>query len=70
MSWVLQIYPALTRRRALAVRLTLLRRAGADREPDAVGPLLRLHTGGTTEEILAAYAADHRQPWDRDPGER
>jgi hypothetical protein len=28
-SWVLQIYPALSRRRALAVRLTLLHRAGA-----------------------------------------
>lgn len=27
-SWVLQIYPALTRRRVLAIRLTLLRRAG------------------------------------------
>ncbi|WP_299956471.1 potassium channel family protein [uncultured Modestobacter sp.] len=28
-SWVMQIYPALARRRALAIRLTLLERAGA-----------------------------------------
>jgi hypothetical protein len=30
-TWVLQIYPALTRRRALAIRLSLLRRADAVR---------------------------------------
>jgi hypothetical protein len=30
-TWVLQIYPALTRRRALAIRLSLLRRADAAR---------------------------------------
>jgi hypothetical protein len=30
-TWVLQIQPALTRRRALAIRLSLLRRAGAPR---------------------------------------
>jgi hypothetical protein len=35
-SWVLQIYPALTRRRALALRLSLLRRA------DTANALLRL----------------------------
>ena len=29
LSWVMQVYPALTRRRTLAVRLNLLRRAGA-----------------------------------------
>lgn len=29
LSWLMQVYPALTRRRALAVRLSLLRRAGA-----------------------------------------
>ena len=35
LSWVMQVYPALTRRRALAVRLDLLRRAGAyDSIPD------------------------------------
>jgi hypothetical protein len=28
MSWVLQVYPALTRRRALAIRLSLLSRSG------------------------------------------
>lgn len=40
-SWVLQIYPALTRRRALAIRLTLLRRVGAEREPAALAGVLR-----------------------------
>jgi hypothetical protein len=30
-TWVLQVYPALTRRRALAIRLSLLRRADAAR---------------------------------------
>ena len=37
-AWVVQVYPALTRRRALAVRLTLLRRSDAEalvRAPDS-----------------------------------
>lgn len=140
-SWVLQLYPALTRRRALGIRLTLLRRVGAGRDPAALGPLLHglaasvvrvrvdlvqhpvtyyfrdsdrasalsaaigyagelaavdvddgavdarlgaallrcalrdladvldqrfLHVGGTTTEVLAAYATDHREPMDRE----
>ena len=39
-SWVLQIYPALTRRRVLALRLALLRRADTlDSLPDLDSPL-------------------------------
>ncbi|MGY1771323.1 potassium channel family protein [Blastococcus sp. SYSU D00813] len=52
-SWILQVYPALTRRRALAVRLSLLRRVDtpglvADRR-SALAPLL-LH------DVAAALA--------------
>jgi ion channel len=44
-TWVLQIYPALTRRRALAIRLSLLHRVDArqlvdDPESDLAAPLL------------------------------
>jgi hypothetical protein len=44
-TWVLQIYPALTRRRALAIRLSLLRRVDArrlvdDPDSDLAAPLL------------------------------
>ena len=45
-SWVLQVYPALTRRRALAVRVSLLRRVDtlarvADPQSDLAAPLLQ-----------------------------
>jgi hypothetical protein len=45
-SWVLQVYPALTRRRALAVRVSLLRRVDtlalvADPRSDLAAPLLQ-----------------------------
>lgn len=146
-SWVLQIYPALTRRRVLALRLTMLDRADAarsiaglqagtasamleglaseivrirvdltqyaatyyfresDREASLAATLdhaLRLarvgsasdredvrlaatvltcvlddlarvldsrflHVGGSVDDVLAAFAADHRHPWG--PGE-
>lgn len=54
-SWVGQVYPALTRRRALAVRLTLLRRSGADdlvRAPDSrLAPLLLESLAGDLVQI-------------------
>ena len=55
-TWVLQVYPALTRRPALALRLPVLRRVDAVRtlaEEDV--PM----AATLPEAVLDAYAADH-----------
>lgn len=54
-AWVVQVYPALTRRRALAVRLALLRRSGAEalvRAPDSrLAPVLLTSLAGELVQI-------------------
>lgn len=62
-SWVLQIYPALSRRRALAIRLALLRRtAGADQVRDVDSPATAVLLQGLATAVvevrvdLAQYA--------------
>ena len=54
-SWVVQVYPALTRRRALAVRLSLLRRSDADalvRTPESrLAPVLLEGLAGEVVQI-------------------
>ncbi len=62
-SWVLQVYPALTRRRALAVRVSLLRRVDtlalvADPQSGLAAPLLQdLAVGLTQVRVdLSQYA--------------
>lgn len=54
-SWVLQVYPALSRRRALALRLTILERAGtretlSELDPTAASALLH----GLAADIVGA----------------
>ncbi|MGC9544156.1 hypothetical protein [Streptomyces sp. UG1] len=53
-AWVLGLYPALARRRALAVRLSLLRRADPDLR------LLESSAGATTLDSLAAEVVHAR----------
>ncbi|MGY1672307.1 potassium channel family protein [Geodermatophilus sp. SYSU D00710] len=50
-SWVLQVYPALSRRRALAIRLTLLQRSGA-------GDRVAAGDSALAPALLAQVAAD------------
>lgn len=53
-SWVLQVYPALARRRTLAVRLSLLERAGAAR-------LLPAADSSSSATLLQSLAGDLTQ---------
>ncbi|RZU30803.1 potassium channel family protein [Blastococcus saxobsidens] len=53
-SWVLQIYPALARRRTLAIRLALLQRAGAAR-------LLPATDSSSSATLLQSLAGDLTQ---------
>lgn len=55
LSWVLQVYPALSRRRELALRLSSLKRAGAlDVLPDLDSAASVLLLNGLAEDIIGA----------------
>jgi hypothetical protein len=72
-SWVLQVYPALTRRRALAVRLSLLRRVDTlgrmgDAQSALAAPLLQdLAVGLAQLRVDLTQYAETYYFWDGDP---
>lgn len=57
-SWFMQLYPALARRRALAIELTGLHEAGLTRELAAIGPAAARDTVRWVTQSLAALTAD------------
>lgn len=53
-SWILQMYPALNRRRALAHQLNLFREAATPGDPFSMGPS---HAAGLLESLAGSVAA-------------
>ncbi|MFE4541508.1 potassium channel family protein [Arthrobacter sp. NPDC056727] len=53
-SWILQMYPALNRRRALAHQLNLFREAATPGDPFSMGPS---HAAGLLESLASSVAA-------------